>query len=83
VESGIESGAAQFFLPIGLVEHLEAEVFFLMELQGGTYDSVMAMPFSRRKRFVEQKQNLETSRRSNEEQAASKARMRARTRGRR
>ncbi len=54
-----------------------------MELQGGTYDSVMAMPFSRRKRFVEQKQNLETSRRSNEEQAATRARMRSRTRGRR
>lgn len=83
MEGRVEPGTAEFFLPIGLVEALESEVFFLMELQGGTYDSVMAMPYSRRKRFVEQKQTLETSRRANEEQAAARARMRSRTRGRR
>lgn len=52
----------------------------MMELQGGTYDSVMGIPHSRRKRFVEQKDQLEQSRRAQEEQAASRARMRARTR---
>jgi hypothetical protein len=54
-----------------------------MELQGGTYNSVMSMPYSRRKRFVEQKQNLESSRRASEEQSAARSRMRARSRGRR
>lgn len=83
MEGRIEFGTAEFFLPIGLVEHLESEVFFLMELQGGTYDSAMAIPYSRRKRFVEQKQKLETSRRSNEEQSATRARMRSRSRGKR
>jgi hypothetical protein len=58
-------------------------VFFLMELQGGTYDSVMGMPHGRRKRFVEQKDKLETSRRTQEEQQASRARMRARSRRKR
>ena len=62
---------------------MESEVFYLMELQGGTYDSVMMMPRSRRKRFVEQKDQLERDRRANEEQAASRDRMRARTRRRR
>ena len=51
-----------------------------MELQGGTYDSVMGMPHARRKRFVEQKDRLETSRRNQEEQATSRARMRAKRR---
>ncbi len=51
-----------------------------MELQGGTYDSVMAIPYSRRKRFVEQKHQLETQRRAREEQAAARARMRAKSR---
>ena len=52
-----------------------------MELQGsGTYDSVMGIPYSRRKRFVEQKSNLETQRRARAEQDASRARMRAKSR---
>jgi len=59
---------------------MDAEVFYLMEMQGGTYDSVMGMPYSRRKRFVEQKDKLETSRRTQEEQSASRARMRAKRR---
>ena len=83
MEGRVEFGTAEFFLPIGLVEPLESEVFFLMELQGGMYCSVMSIPYSRRKRFVEQKQKLETSRRSNEEQSATRARMRSRTRGKR
>lgn len=51
-----------------------------MELQGGTYDSVMGMPYSRRKRFVEEKHQLEVNRRASEEQAAMRARSRARRR---
>lgn len=41
---------------------LEAEVFFLMELQGGDYDSIMSLPWSRRKRFIEKKQEVEKKR---------------------
>jgi hypothetical protein len=59
---------------------MEQEVFFLTELQANTYESVMGMPYSRRKRFVEQKHQLEVQRRANEERAASHARMRARRR---
>jgi len=51
-----------------------------MELQGGTYDSIMGMPYSRRKRFVEQKGRLEESRRSQAEQQAASARRHARRR---
>jgi hypothetical protein len=62
---------------------MEQEVFFLLEMQGGTYSSVMEIPYSRRKRYVEQKSQLEASRRSQEEQTISRARMRARSRRRR
>jgi len=62
---------------------MESEVFYLMELQGATYDSVMGMPHSRRKRFVEQKDQLERERRAQAEQDASRSAARARSRRRR
>ena len=70
---GINHGcvAAGFFLPIGNVEALESEVFFLMELWQTSYDGVMQIPYSRRKRLVEEKEQLERSR-ANKRKAAAK-----------
>jgi len=51
-------------------------VFFLEELQGGDYDSIMSLPWSRRKRFVEQKQDLEKRKAEQSKQAAARARRR-------
>ena len=69
-------GAAGFFLPIGHIEVLESEVFFLEELQGGNYDSIMSLPWSRRKRFVEKKQDLERRKADQHKQAAARSRTR-------
>lgn len=70
----------RFFLPIGDLESLQAEVGFLRELQGETYESAMSIPFSRRKQFVEQKQEIESNRRSNQRQEANRMRAQARRR---
>ena len=51
-----------------------------MELQNLGYSDAMAVPISRRKRFVEQKERIENKRRQAQEQAASRARMQARKR---
>lgn len=82
MESRHASGAAKFFLPIGDVGALESEIFFLVEMQGQSYDSVMDIPYSRRKRFVEQKQQLEQRRKDQAQQELSRTRARMR-RGRR
>ena len=82
MESRHAGGATKFFLPIGDVDTLEAEVFFLVEIQGQPYDSVMELPCSRRKRYVEKKQELEQRRQDKAQQEASRARSRMR-RGRR
>ena len=73
-------GKAKFFLPIGDVESLEDEVFFLMELQGETYDSAMRIPWSRRKRFVEKKSKIEANKREAQKQANNRQRSLARRR---
>jgi len=59
---------------------LEQETFFLMEMQGATYPSVMAMPYSRRPRLVEPKQSLENDRRAHRERDAAMSRSRSRRR---
>jgi hypothetical protein len=51
-----------------------------MELQKIGYSDAMSVPCSRRKRFVEQKERIETKRRQDQEQAAARARMAARRR---
>jgi len=72
--------ASGFFLPIGHVGALEEEVFFLEELQSVGYDSIMALPWSRRKRFVEKKNDLEKRKADQARQAANRARSMSRRR---
>jgi hypothetical protein len=50
------------FFPFGNVEALEAEVFYLMESMHQNYDSVMSMPSGRRRRFCDEKENLDKHR---------------------
>ena len=59
-----------FFLPIGLIEVLEEEVYFLMETQSQSYEAVMDMPYSRRKRFAERKE-ISMRRQQNAQQNAA------------
>lgn len=51
-------------------------MFFLEELQGGGYDNIMSLPWSRRKRFVEKKQRIENRKAEQAKQAASRSRAR-------
>lgn len=53
MESRYEYGASQFFFPIGFVESLESDVFFLIEAAEQDYKAMMQMPYSRRKRLVD------------------------------
>ena len=48
------------------------------ELQGVDYNSIMSMPWSRRKRFVEKKQAVESRKAERAKQAASRAKYRRR-----
>jgi len=76
VEGRHGRGAGGFFLPLGHVGVLESEVFYLEELQGGDYDSTMSLPWSRRKRFVEKKQQLEQRKAEHAKQQANRSRHR-------
>jgi len=51
--------SAKFLFPLGQIEALEDEVFFLMERQGQNYSAMMELPYSRRKRFSDRKYTLE------------------------
>ena len=73
-------GNACFFLPIGSAETLEREVFYLMEMMKVGYDDVMAIPWSRRKRLVEKKDDLERKREKAQKQAMQNARRTRRSR---
>lgn len=42
---------------------LEKEFVYWKELWGGTYEEYMSVPFSRRKRFIEEKDRIEVERR--------------------
>ncbi len=44
---------------------LEGDVLFLMELMSESYVGVMCIPYSRRKRIVEKKHQIETNRAAN------------------
>ncbi len=69
-----------FFLPIGEISVLESDAFFLMELQGATYDSAMMIPYSRRRRYVDQKRELEQKRVDQHNQQVNRARAQSRRR---
>lgn len=59
MESGYGRWTVVFFLPVGIIEKLESEVFFLMETMQQSYDAIMVMPYSRRARIVERKGTVE------------------------
>lgn len=80
MESGYGRGSTRFFLPIGHIEILEEEVFFLMEQQSQSYEAVMSMPYSRRRRFADRKESLERKRAALQEAQATRARSRGRVR---
>lgn len=73
-------GGAQFFLPVGAVGVLEEEVFYLCEMLHLSYTDVMRIPWSRRKRLVESKLDLERKREAAQKQAAQVAARRRRAR---
>lgn len=71
-------GEPAFFLPAGNVEELESDLFYLVELWHIAPESVMRLPYSRRKRMAERKNELESKRRGAQESAAARARSRGR-----
>jgi hypothetical protein len=80
VELGAEGDGPEFFLPFGGVEALEQEILYLHEVWGLPYESIMAMPSTRRYRLVAQKGDLEKKRRVAQEAAIARARSRGRRR---
>jgi len=55
-------GSTKFFFPIGDLGALESDFYFLAEVFGPDYIGTMAMPWSRRKRIVEGKKEVERKR---------------------
>lgn len=60
----IERRKPRFFLPIGQIGALENDILFFIELFGIGYDSILKIPWSRRKRYIHQKEMLERKRAS-------------------
>lgn len=77
---GVQPGDRKFFLPFGSVEALEQEVFYLMEVWGLPYRTIMEMPVTRRYRLITKKSDLEKKRRAEHDAAVARARSRARMR---
>lgn len=74
MDSGYGDWPSEFFLPIGSVGALESDIFFLSELQNVGYDSVMALPWGRRQRFVEQERKLQERQKNAASQRGSRRR---------
>lgn len=53
VEKYSKDWLIRLFCPIGIPEVLEGDIRLLMQYRHQSYDAVMSMPCSRRRRFVE------------------------------
>ena len=62
MERGVKCCDIGFFLPLGGVASLENDIQFLSEYMSYQYDVIMKMPYSRRKRFIEDRYEIERKR---------------------
>jgi len=70
----------RFFLPIGDLEVLEEEIAWMIDTMRLSYRDVIEIPYSRRKRLIEWKQ--ERIRQHNAEVAAQNSKMKAQSKRR-
>ncbi len=78
VQWPVGRGSNKFFLPAGNIDGLENDLLYLVELWHIPVQDVMAIPYSRRKRMVESKDQLERRRKQEAESASSRAKARRR-----